>query len=94
MSLFIYVFIFQILKELILNLHYPDEDQKSEIIVYSYQVIEKMILWFEKKNLQHILQLAVYAGVNNSIQFSLVEDKSTTYIYEYLVSTHTMIIII
>ena len=31
----------QILKELILNLHYNDEDQKSETIVYSYQAMEK-----------------------------------------------------
>ena len=33
----------QILKELILNLHNTDEDQNSETIVYSYQVIEKKI---------------------------------------------------
>ena len=40
----------QILKELIWNLHYTDEDQKSETIVYSYQVMEKKIIWFEKQN--------------------------------------------
>ena len=40
----------QILKELIWNLHCTDEDQKSETIVYSYQVMEKKIIWFEKKN--------------------------------------------
>ena len=34
----------QILKELIWNLHFTDEDQKSETIFYSYQVMEKMII--------------------------------------------------
>ena len=33
----------QILEELILNLHYTDEDQQSETIVYSFQVIEKIL---------------------------------------------------
>ena len=61
------------LKELIWNLHYTDEDQKSETIAYSCQVIEKLLLGFEKKNLQHVLQLAVYASMYNSIQFSSVE---------------------
>ena len=31
------------------------EDQKSETIVYSYQVKEKIFILFEKKNLQDIL---------------------------------------
>ena len=52
----------QISKELICNLHYTDEDQKSETIVYSYQAMEKILIWFEKKNPQHILKLAVYAS--------------------------------
>ena len=51
----------QILKELIWNLHSTDEDQKSETIVYSYRVMEKILISFEKKNLRYILQLAVYA---------------------------------
>ena len=34
----------QILKELIWNLHYTDVDQKSETIVYSYQVMEKILI--------------------------------------------------
>ena len=33
-------------------MHYADEDQKSETVVYSYQVMEKILIWFEKKNLQ------------------------------------------
>ena len=32
-----------------LNLHYTDEDQKSETIAYSYQEIEKKIIWYRKK---------------------------------------------
>ena len=46
-SLYIYICIYntgQILKELIWNLHYTDEDQKSKTIVYSYQVMEKLLL--------------------------------------------------
>ena len=39
----------QILKELIWNLRYTDEDQKSETVVYSYQVMESVLIWFEKK---------------------------------------------
>ena len=34
----------QSFKELIWNLHYTDEDQKSETIVYSYQVMEQKII--------------------------------------------------
>ena len=34
----------QILKELIWNLHYTDEDQKSKTIVYSYQVMKKILI--------------------------------------------------
>ena len=34
----------QISKELIWNLHYTDEDEKSETIVYSYQVMEKTLI--------------------------------------------------
>jgi len=34
----------QILKELIWNLHYTNEDQKSETIVYSYQVMENILI--------------------------------------------------
>ena len=34
----------KILKELISNLHYTDEDQKFETIVYSNQVMEKILL--------------------------------------------------
>ena len=34
----------QNLKELIWNLHYTDEDQKSETVVYSYQVMEKILI--------------------------------------------------
>ena len=36
--------------ELIWNLHYTDEDQKSETVAYSNQVMEKILIWFEKKN--------------------------------------------
>ena len=42
-----------ILKELIWNWHHTDEDQKSEMIVYSYQVMENTLIWFEKKNRQY-----------------------------------------
>ena len=41
------------------NLHYTDEDQKSETIVYSYQVMENILIWFEKKNLPHIREYIV-----------------------------------
>ena len=34
----------QILKEHICNLYYTDEDQKSETIVYSYEVMEKILI--------------------------------------------------
>ena len=37
------------MKELIWNLHYTDEDQKSETIVCSFQVMEKILIQFEKK---------------------------------------------
>ena len=30
-----------------------DEDQKSETIIYSYQVMEKILIWKEKKNPQY-----------------------------------------
>ena len=45
------------------------------MIVYSYQVMEKILLWFEMKNLQHILQIAVYASVDMEwiIPFNLVQ---------------------
>ena len=43
--------------------------------VYSYQVMEKILIWFEKKNLQHKLQLDVYASVYKEciIPFNLVQ---------------------
>ena len=47
------------LKELIWNLHYTD-DQKSETIVYSYQVMEKKILCFEKNT---FLDKIMYNGI-------------------------------
>ena len=34
--------------------YYTDEDEKSETIVYSYQVMEKVLISFENKNLQKI----------------------------------------
>ena len=55
-----------------------DEDQNSKTIVYSCQVMGKILLWSENKNLQHILQLAVYASLYMEciIQFNLVQNTN------------------
>ena len=37
------------LKELMKKLNYTNEDQKSETTVYSYQVMEKILLCFENE---------------------------------------------
>ena len=39
----------QMLKELMKKLNYTNEDQKSETTVYSYQVMEKILLCFENE---------------------------------------------
>ena len=33
------------------------------VYLYSHQVMETILIWFEKKNLQHVLQLAVHASL-------------------------------
>ena len=50
----------QFLKELIQNLNYTDEDQKSETIVYSYPIMEKVLICFEKKNLQYTIHTCIF----------------------------------
>ena len=40
-------------------------------IVYSYQVMEKKLILFEKRNLQDILQLAVYASFTWNVFHSI-----------------------
>ena len=47
--------------------------QKSETIVYSYQLMEKILIWFEMKNLQYVYILSIHIYIK--------------YIYKY--NTHT-----
>ena len=64
-------------KKLIWNLHYTDEDQKSDTIIHSYQLMEKILISLEKKKLQYIYN--TMSGINpacsQKVQRMCIEKK-------------------
>ena len=57
------------------NLHYTDEDEKSETIVYSYQAMEKIVIGFEKKTFNKCYSLCWFY-MECIIPFHLVQLKT------------------
>ena len=68
--------------ENIQNLHYTDEDQNSETIDYGYQVMEKILIWFEKKK-NMCIYIVVFLNIGNK-EAKLTLREYILYIYVYI----------